>query len=146
MPSLPDIANAIANHPEVLARVAPGFDALDIRPFFGKPENVFCGGADGMALFAYVEPGVYEGHFLFPPGTPDKFHHCRLFIAWLFTYGGAARIKGQVPADNLPARAMTRALGFTRQGISVSPSGRSCVDYTLERDTWAILSEASLAG
>ena len=59
MPWPHEIANAIANRPEVLPSVAAGFDAVDLTPFFANPSNVFCGNEKGMALFAYLGDGRY---------------------------------------------------------------------------------------
>jgi len=139
--SLRDVANDIANHPDVLPAVAKGFDAVDLRPFFLNPLNFAVGHPSvGMAMFAPLGDGRFEGHYLFRPGA-DRRHVldiCRGALTIAFTRYGASAIVGHVPADNVRARTITRALGFTRQGTSVSASGRSCVDYVLERAQWAI--------
>lgn len=123
--------------------LAPGFSRVDMTAFFERPGNIMLGDADGIALFGLVAPGVYEGHYLFPGrASIDK---CRKFLSTVFDSHYADAILGHVPVENRPARAMTRALGFTRQGTSVSLSGRSCVDYVLERHSWVKFLEASLA-
>lgn len=145
-PSLRDIANDIANLPEVLAAVAKGFASVDLQPFFRDPRNVAVGHPSiGMALFAPLGDGRFEGHYLFRPTAPRSLvlPTCRTALRVVFTQFGASAIVGHVPADNVRARAVTRALGFTRQGSSVSASGRSCVDYIMERAAWATLSGAS---
>jgi hypothetical protein len=142
---LAETANRIANLPGVLPHVAPGFVALDLSPFFRSRWNVALGDGDGMALFGWMRPGVYEGHFLFVPGRGGNLARGRGFLRTMFTDYAASTIVGHTPVDNLPARALTRALGFTPQGASVSPSGRSCVTYILERNQWANLSAVSSA-
>lgn len=122
--------------------LAPGFDRVDMSAFFERPGNFMLGDADGIALFGLISPGVYEGHYLFPGrASIDK---CRQFMSTVFIDHYADAIVGHVPVENRAARTMTRALGFTRQGTSVSFTGRSCVDYVLERRKWETLSAASL--
>lgn len=123
--------------------LAPGFDRVDMTAFFDHPGNFMLGDKDGIALFGLVAPGVYEGHYLFPgPASIDK---CRAFLSTVFIDHYADAIIGHVPVEHSAARAMTRALGFTRQGTSVSFSGRSCVDYVLERRKWETFSAVSSA-
>lgn len=142
-PSLLEAANAIANLPEVLPHVAPGFASVDMSPFFASRWNVALGDADAMALFGWLHPGVYEGHFLFRPEVPDKLRRARQILDVMFTEYGASAIVGHTPVELRPARALVRALGFTPQGHSVTEvTGRSCVKYILERQKWAKLSAA----
>lgn len=130
------ILNQLVNDPTILEHVAPGHYAIDMAGFF-RPGNVMLGDQHGAALFGMISPGVYEGHYLLKPGQIGL---ARQFISQLFTEHYADAIVGHIPVNHRAARAMTRALGFTRQGTSVSPSGRSCVDYVLERHTWEKLS------
>lgn len=123
--------------------LAPGFARVEMAAFFERSGNVMLGDHTGIALFGMVSPGVYEGHYLFPGrASIDK---CREFLFTMFTDHYADAILGHVPVENRAARTMTRALGFTRQGTSVSDSGRSCVDYVLERREWETLLAASSA-
>lgn len=144
-PSLRDAVHRIANLPEVLAAIAPGYVSVNLDAFFNTPGNVAFGDDSGAVLFAALGDGRYEGHYLFHPSAPRKtlLQACRTALWVAFTVHGASAIVGHVPAENLRARALTRALGFTRSGTSASPSGRSCVDYTLERAQWATSSAAS---
>lgn len=139
MPSDAEILNALANQPDVLAAMALGYDAVDLSAFLRWPGNVMLGDEHGAALFAELGGGMYDGHFMFPAATRPKriIDTCRGFLDVMFTTHHASRIVGAVLADNRRARAMTRALGFTPLGRSVSETGRSCVLYTLERAQWA---------
>lgn len=138
-PSQLSLLEALVNRPHVLASVAPGFDGLDMSAFFESPFNICLGDAHGMALFVHIGDGVYEGHYVLPdlPGIL-RMRRARVYLRRMFTTHRAKAIVGVVPVDNSPARTVTRALGFTPTGTSVSASGRSCVDYVLERATWVI--------
>lgn len=140
-----ELLNRLANQPGIIEALAPGYRDIDLSAFFDKPGNIMLGDANGVALLAELEPGVYEVHYLFPSRTyPDQqpiIEVCRGFLREMFTQRGATAIVGDTPVDNYAARAMSRALGATPQGSSVSSTGRPCVKYVLERHTWAILSE-----
>lgn len=147
-----DVLNRLANDPAVLSRMAPGMSSVDMSGFFLRPGNFMLGDERGAALFAMISPGVYEGHYMFPhligtrkriQGETRPIDKCRAFIDTVFTDHYADAIVGHTPVEDRAARALSRALGFTRQGTSVSPMGRSCVDFVLERHQWATLSGAS---
>lgn len=136
--------NALANQPGIIAALAPGYQNIDLSEFFKREGSIMLGDEHGAALFTLLEPGVFEGHYLLPSRTYSDQHPiidvCRGFLREMFTERGAQTIVGYTPVENYPARAMSRALGFTPQGSSVSQSGRSCVKYVLERRAWATLS------
>lgn len=138
-------ANAIANNPKVLPHVALGYARLDLSPFYMNAENIALGDYFGGALFAFVSPGIYEGHYLFDPSVRGSaiVRRCRAMLKAMFEDFGAEAIIGHTPVEDARARVLSRALGFAPNGTSVSPSGRSCVDVILERNAWAILSAAS---
>ena len=141
MSQLADL-NWMVNQPDVLRAMAPHWDRVDMRAFFLRPGNVMLGDVAGAALFGYLGNDRYEGHYLFPQATRPKhvIGRCRDFISTMFTEYGAQAIEGHVPVEQRASRALTRALGFTPLGPFVSPSGRSCVKYVLERSAWVISS------
>lgn len=146
------LLNYIANLPDVLAGLAPGYTSIDLSPFFTNPKNVMLGDTYGCAIFAHrdTEPGVYEGHYMFPEDTRiargwATGSMCRRFLHTMFTEHGAQAIWGFTPTENAAARALSRHLGFAPRGPSLLPSGRPCVMYVLERGSWAKLSGESSA-
>lgn len=137
------LLNALANEPANLTQL--GYEWIDLSSFFDRPGNLAIGDERGVGLFAETEPGVFEGHYLFRCNTRGKaaLHLARDIITHLFTLHDARAIVGRVPDANKASRLLSRALGFTPQGASVSPDGRSCVDYRLERSEWDSSAELS---
>lgn len=138
------LLNRIANLPEVLEGVAPGYSWVDLSAFFNNPHNVMLGDERGLAIFAERpgERGVFEGHYLFPTAGREWRHGqvlelCRSWLRAMFTEHAAQAIWGYVSTENAASRALSRALGFAPRGHSLLPSGRPCVVYVLERATWA---------
>ncbi len=132
--------NALANRPGIIEALAPGYRDIDLSAFFDREGNVMLGDEHGVMLFAKLMPDVYEAHYLMPSRTDNQriIEICRGFLKAMFTEQGAQTIIVEVPVENLPARSMTRALGFMPDGSSVSASGRQCMSYKLERRQWAI--------
>lgn len=139
-----ELLNLVANQPEVLAGTAPGYLAVDLVGFFDRPGNVMLGDARGVMLFGYQGDGVYDMHYLLTSSLRGKnaLLTIREAIGALFTYHNAHAIVGATPRDNRAARAMNRALGGRPYGVSVDSQGRDCINYVLERATWAISSAA----
>ena len=140
-----DILNYVVNQPEVLRNVAPGFDSVDISAFLEKPRNVMLGDEHGVLIFGYIGEDVYEMHYLFTSAVRgrDALHFTRAALKYMFTCASAIAIVGQTPRDNRAARVMNRALGARPIGESVDTSGRPCINYMLERKTWAVSSAES---
>lgn len=143
-----DLLQAMVNEPDMLAVLAPGYDHVDMTPFWRNPRNVMLGDENGAAIFAERpgEPGAFEGHYLLRSGRAGNLELARSFLAAMFTEHAAQAIWGNVHTENRAARAFSRALGFAPRGHSLLPSGRPCVIYVLERATWAKLSGESLVG
>jgi hypothetical protein len=138
------LLNTLMNDPAVLAEMAPGYAAVDMTPFFQNPANVMLGDENGVVLFVLAEPGIYEGHFVFPRRRRDILAVCREHLRTMFTVHGAQAIHGFTPIGNRAARALSHALGFANLGHSSDSSGRSCVKYVLERTKWERSSGHSL--
>ena len=136
------LLNRIANQPEVLAGIAPGYLAIDIAAFLDKPSNLMLGDERGVVLFSFLGDSTYQMDYLLTSSLrgPDALRAIKRAIAALFTHRQAHAIIGQTPRDNRPARAMNRALGGRPYGVSVDSQGRHCIDYVLERATWVRLS------
>lgn len=140
------LLNFVANQPDVLAKLAPGYSGVDLGKTLRNPGAVIFGDEDGVLLFAYLGDGVYEGHYLLTDSlTPrQKMARCRAALKELFTTHAAWAINGATPRGNLAARAVNRALGFRPVGSTHDTLGRSCIKYRLERSQWEALSAAQL--
>lgn len=141
------LLNFVVNQPEVLARVAPGYQDVDMSGFFKNPKSLMFGDEHGLVIFGYIGDGLYEGHYLLT-NTADRrkaFSLMRKAIRAVFTEHHATAINGATPRDNLTARMVNRALGFHPVGETTDTMGRPCIRYRLERKLWEALSAASLA-
>lgn len=138
------LMNRIANRPEVLPWVAPGFDHVDLSQFFERPGNLLVGNELGVILFGDLGEGLYSCHFLLTNKLrgADKLRAIRMAFSSLFTYKNCVAITGLIPRENRASRAMVRALGCRLIGQTVDIYGRSCNSYMLERATWVTLSGA----
>lgn len=132
------LLNMIANQPEVLQWIAPGYLRIDLGPFFDKPGNLMLGDDRGVVLFSFLGDSTYKMDYLLTSSLrgPAALRAIKTAIAALFTQREAHAITGQTPRDNRPARAVNRALGGRPYGVSVDSQGRHCIDYVLERETW----------
>jgi hypothetical protein len=139
-----ELLNRIANSPEVLLEVAPGYLVVDMSTFFGNPRNVMLGDERGVVLFADQGAGRYEMHYLLTKALRGKsaLYAIKEAIRALFTHHHASAITGATPRDNLAARAVNRALGGRPYGVCKDSLGRDCINYVLERATWVALSGA----
>lgn len=146
------LLHRLVNRRDILKALAPDYDHVDLSAFFDNPKNIMLGDERGAAIFAHrdADPGVFEGHYLFPHITrlargKATVLLCRDFLRTMFTVHAAKAIWGYTPIENAAARALSRSLGFAPRGTSLLPSGRPCVVYVLERDTWAKSSGESSA-
>lgn len=141
------LLNSVANQPEVLAAMAPGYQWVDLSSFLANPKSVLIGDEHGVVLFAYIGDGVYEGHYLLTDsiGKVKRWKLMRYALRELFTTHGAWVINGVTPRDNMAARMVNRALGFHPVGTATDTMGRACIKYKLERDKWVASSAGSSA-
>lgn len=139
-----ELLQRVANQPEVLAGVAPGYLRLDMSHFFERPGNVMFGDDRGVVLFGDYGDHTFDMHYLFTSSCRGRAAHLAIkeAISALFTYHNARAITGAIPRENRASRAMTRALGCRPTGVSVDSQGRDCITYVLERATWVISSGA----
>lgn len=144
--ALPEMLNRVANAPEVIRGLAPGYLAIDLKAFFDSPENVMFGDDRGVVLFGAKGDGAFDMHYLFTSSLRGRaaLSTIKEAISALFTCHLAHVITGSTPRENRAARAMNRALGGIPYGVSVDSQGRHCIDYVLERATWTkVTSKAS---
>lgn len=137
----------LANHPDIRPQVAPGLDYVDVRAHDVPGLQVF-GDERGAVMFRPSdEPGIYEIHYLFTKAIRGKaaLDFIRQCIALMFTEHSATVIGGAVPREHRASRVMSRALGFRPIGSHTDFFGRDSIVYSLERASWAVLSEASSA-
>lgn len=134
-----ELLNWVANQPEVLLNMAPGYESVELSKFFRDPKNVMLGDDRGVLLFGHQGSGVYEMHYLFTHALRGRkaLLAAKTALKTMFTTYGATKIVGATPRDNQPARVMNRALGGRLTGTSIDGSGRCCLNYELERATWA---------
>lgn len=139
-----NMLNTIANQPEVLPYVAPGYWRVDMADFFKRPGNLMLGNSRGVVLFAPMGEGLYSCHFLFTGSMRggDALAAIKLAFSSLFTYRDCVAITGLIPRENRASRAMARALGCRPIGCATDDLGRPCISYMMERTRWATLSGA----
>jgi len=133
-----ELLNRVANSPDVIRGIAPGYLAIDLKAFFDDPSNIMIGDDRGVVLFIPKAPGHYDMHYLLTNSLrgPAALRAIKAAISELFTYHDACVITGSTPRENLAARRMNRALGGRPYGVSVDSQGRDCIDYVLERAKW----------
>lgn len=138
------LLNMLANQPEILPWVAPGFKSVDLSNFFNHPGNLMLGNVRGVVLFAELGEGLWSTHFLFTSSLrgPDALRAIKMAFNSLFTYRNCVAITGLIPRENRASRAIVRALGCRLIGHTVDQHGRACNSYIMERATWVTLSGA----
>lgn len=132
--------NAAANHPAVLAQVAPGYESINMTRVLVDPRTRIVGDERGLILLCYRGEDQYEWHWLCTPEVrgADALKLARFALRKAFTEMKACAIFGQTPRVNHAARLMNRALGARPFGISHDSHGRECINYILERGAWVI--------
>ena len=143
-----EMLNYVANHPDVMRHIAPGYASLDLGAFFNTPENVMFGDTRGLILFLYhAKDHTYQMHYLLTEAIRGRnaLLMAKNAIATMFTNYDCCAITGSTPRENHAARMMNRALGGLPTGVSKDSQGRHCIDYKLERVRWATSLAASSA-
>lgn len=125
----------LVNHHDILPHVVPG-----VAGVVGKwPPHVLVGDRHG-AILLLENVGTVEWHWLLTRAVRgrDALVLARFAVGVAFTSLNAHAIIGSTPRVNRAARFMNRALGAKVIGKSIDSQGRECVDYRLERASWAI--------
>lgn len=129
----------VANHPDVLRFVAPGYQHIDLSCFFTNEANVMFGDHRGLLLFLAQPDHTFEMHWLLTEAIRGRsaLLMAKNAIKTMFTNFDACAITGSTPREYRAARTMNRALGGVPTGVSTDSTGRPCINYRLERVTWA---------
>lgn len=140
------LLNSLANEPEVLSALAPGFENIDLSKFFKAEGSVMVGDEDGVMLFVNIGNGAFNMHVLFSRRLRGRLAltAIRHMVTRVFTLHGAKAIVGTPPNANLAVRRMARSIGCAPVGHSTDSLGRPCTNYLLERDTWVTLATSSV--
>lgn len=135
------LLNAIVNRPDVLPKVAPGLDHVDMAAFFTNPRNLMVGNSNGAVIFVHLGEGIYSCHILLTESLRgrDALTALRMAFTSLFTLRNCVAITGLIPRENRASRAMVRALGCRPIGSVTDENGRASISYIMERGTWATL-------
>lgn len=141
------LLHRVINRPEVLAGGAPGYTRVDLTGFGDVPGNIVFGNEWGLILFRFLGDGQYEMHYCLTNslGGAGRVRLIREAVTHVFTENGAHAIVGATPRINRPARMVNRALGGRPYGVCVDSQGRDCIQYVLERNTWATSSAQASA-
>lgn len=141
-----ELLNYVANQPEVIRGLAPGYQEVNLSALSEKPNTLIFGDEHGVLMFNYLGDGIYEGHYMFTDtlARRDAMRLARRAIRELFTTHCASSINGATPRANLGARAFNRALGLVPVGETTDTMGRPCIKYRLERATWVRSLERAL--
>lgn len=139
-----DLLNRIANQPEILPHIAPGYLRVDLTDFFARTGNLMLGNDKGLVLFINLGEGFYACHWLLTSSLrgADALRVIREAFSTLFTLRDCVAITGLIPRENRASRVMARALGCRPIGEAQDFSGRSCTSYIMERARWVTLSGA----
>lgn len=134
----------MANQPEVLRWIAPGYVNLDLSDFFERPGNLMLGNEKGVVLFINLGEAVYACHWLFTSSLrgADALRCIREAFTSLFTCREAVAITGLIPRENRASRVMAHALGCRPIGECSDSLGRACSSFIMERARWVTLSGA----
>lgn len=83
-------------------------------PLSAAFEHVVClENEHGGFVFVPKGKGAWEVHTIFLPTVRDALGHAKVAAAVMFARPDCDVIVTQVPADNVPAERLTRAMGFT---------------------------------
>jgi len=133
-----ELLNRVANRPEILRSIAPGWSAVDLSLYTLHPRTYLFGDDDGVVLYVMRGHRTWDVHFLLTDALRGKnaIQRIKESLETMFTTHGALCIFGSTPRDNRACRAMGRALGARPIGVSIDYFGRASLDYVLERDQW----------
>lgn len=108
--------NSILNHPEVFPLISDGSsDSIDMTPVMESPDVVALYGEHGGQVYQRLQPGLFEAHSAFRPEGRGEWALAatQQTLKWVFTRTEAVEIVTRVPAGNLAARALAKAIGGT---------------------------------
>lgn len=90
------------------------------------PRNVAVWEGDDLALFDYVSPGVYEGHFFFESRGKEAVRVTKMLTQRMFDLG-AQMLIGKTPIEYKHACIIARAAGWHYAGHQMTEHGEVIV-------------------
>ena len=106
----PDHLESVANHPRVRPYIGPGSGEFRAGESWGR--TVALEWDTGGIVFLLEAPGIYSGHWVFLPKTPDVIGKAREAIAYLFAHTDARKIIGKTPTHLKHALRAAKAAGM----------------------------------
>lgn len=113
------VIHSIDNHP--LNRGLKGSDWL------ADSRNIALAYGDDLALFDYVQDGIYEGHFCFQSRGKEAVNVTRILTERMME--DAALLIGKVPVAHRKAGVIARSAGWAYHGIAETEDGPMLVYY-----------------
>jgi hypothetical protein len=122
----PAFLEGVANDPRVRPHIGPGTHRFEAGESWAR--TVALEWDTGGIVFLREAEGVYSGHWVFLPKTPDVIGKARAALAYLFANTNANAVIGQTPVHLKHALRAAKAAGmrhlFTCDGIAHSAMTR----------------------
>jgi len=138
---LADRINNVVNHPEVRPYVlAQNDEPIDLSELLANPANVALMCDFGGLLFINLGSGAYEVHTQFLPNARGAFALVvtQNALRWMFTRTDALELWTKVPARNLGALGLVRAIHGQKEFTSAECLGEKDVaSYSLNYMRWS---------
>lgn len=107
---------------------------LDTHAWVADKNNVALEAEDGsMALFEYLRPHTYDGHYFFRCRGKDAVNLAKQVLEEVYTNYGFKAIRGFTPTKHKAALWMSRHLGFSDMGVVETVIG-PCVLFVMNMD------------
>jgi hypothetical protein len=109
-----DHLNSIVNHPDVYKWVKGPYEGpLDFAPVMENEDVIVLMGQHGGVVYHRIQRGLFEGHSSFTPeGRGEWAVACvHATLRWMFSRTEALEVLTRCPQGNVPAKALTRAIG-----------------------------------
>lgn len=107
---------------------------LDVEEWVSNELNLAFEAEDGsIALFEYLSPGLYDGHYFFLCRGRDARDLAKVTLELIHKEYGAKVIRGFTPVQHKAALWMSRHLGFKDMGIVPTREG-DCVLFVMNLD------------
>lgn len=130
--------NQVINHESVRSLVSETPDTLDASNVVSDTRNVLLEAPSGFFLFHWHEPGTYEVHTQFLPEGRGKnaFLAAQEAAHFMFTKTDCVEILTKVPVENVAAKQLTTAMGFTQLFTGSKWKGKPVEFFRLGIEEW----------
>lgn len=108
------------------------FQGFDEEEFLSNDRNTILEDSGDVAIFQYIRPGVYQGHYFFESRGKKALERARGFLKE-FWKKDVDVIEGLTPTFCRGAQIFSRLLGFQSFGIVETPNGE-CELFIMTRD------------